>query len=254
MGERTGYEPGTFCWVDVQTSDPQAAKAFYADLFGWDYEDSPIGDGASYSIARVDGLDVAAIGPLAGAGMPPHWNCYVSVADADSTAARARDLGATVVLEPGDVGDSGRLAVLQDPQGALLSVWQPGEHFGAALVNANGALCWNELLTSDLGASAAFYRGLFGWDIAETPGAAGQHWSIANGEIRNGGLMPAPPEAHPAWNLFFAVPDTDAAISRTGELGGGLVAGPMDVPAGRFAVLRDPQGAVFSVLTGELDP
>ena len=79
------------------------------------------------------------------------------------------------MLEPGDVGDSGRLAVLQDPQGALLSVWQPGEHFGAALVNAHGALCWNELLTSDLEASAAFYRALFGWDIAETQGAGGQH-------------------------------------------------------------------------------
>jgi predicted enzyme related to lactoylglutathione lyase len=251
MGERTSYTPGTFCWVDLVVEDPRAAQAFYTGLFGWDYEDLPTGGGA---VARLDGRPVAAIVPPPDPSMPPHWNCYVSVADADAAAERAKALGATVVLPAGDVGDSGRLAVFQDPQGALLSLWQPGRHVGAALVNAPGALAWNDLLTADVEASAAFYRELFGWDVDPIPGAGGQYWSIANGGAKNGGLMPMPPGGHPAWNLYFAVADTGAAMARAGELGGQVVMGPMDVPGGRFAIIRDPQNAVFSVLDGELDP
>lgn len=254
MGERNSYTPGTFCWVDLVSAHQDASKAFYTGLFGWDYQDFPVGDGAVYSVAQLEGKAVAAIVPLPDPSVPPHWNCYVSVEDADAAAARARELGATVVVPAGDVGESGRLAVIQDPQGALLSVWEPGEHFGAALVNVPGALSWNDLLTPDVEASARFYRELFGWQIDAIPGAEGQYWSIANGEIQNGGLMPSPPGAHPAWNLYFAVEDAEATAARAGELGAETVMGPMDVPGGRFVVLRDPQNAVFSVLDGELDP
>jgi predicted enzyme related to lactoylglutathione lyase len=254
MGERTSYTAGAFCWVDLVTGDHAASKAFYTALFGWDYQDFPTGEDALYSVAQLDGKAVAAILPLPDPSMPPHWNCYVSVEDADAAAARAGELGATVVMPAGDVGDSGRLAVIQDPQGAIVSVWQPGEHFGAGLVNAPGALSWNDLLTSDVEASSAFYRGLFGWQIDEVPGSDGRYFSIRNGEILNGGLMPMPPGGHPAWNLYFAVDATEAAIARAGELGAQVVMGPMEVPNGRFAVLRDPQNAVFSVLDGPLDP
>jgi uncharacterized protein len=255
MAERTSYAPGTFCWVDLQTDDQAAAKSFYRELLGWDYEDFPIDDERSYSLARVEGHDVAAIVPLPGEGVPPHWNCYVSVEDADAAAARARELGATIVLDAGDVGDSGRLAVIQDPQGAVISVWQPKEHIGASLVNAPGALTWNDLVSPDLEASAAFYRDLFGWSIEETPGSGGEYWSITNGERLNGGMMALPPGGHPAWNLYFAVDDVDAALARAGELGAGTVMGPIDVPNGaRFAIVRDPQNAVFSVAAGSMDP
>src|SRR3954469_11652891 len=249
MGERTSYTPGTFCWVDLVVEDPNAMKAFYTGLFGWEYEER-----APYCIARLAGRAVAGIGPLPEESMPPHWNCYVSVEDAEAVAARAEALGATVLSGAGDVGESGRLAVFRDPQGAILSVWQPGRHFGAAIVNGPGALSWNDLLTEDVDGSAAFYRELFGWEIAEIPGAGGQYWSIANGDIKNGGLMPMPPGAHPAWNLYFGVDDTEAAIARAGELGGQVVMGPMAVPGGRFAIIRDPQNAVFSVLDGQFDP
>ena len=197
---------------------------------------------------------MAAIVPPPDPSMPPHWNSYVSVEDTDTAAARAQELGATIVLGAGDVGDSGRLAVFQDPQGAILSVWQAGSHFGAGVVNVPGALTWNDLLTPDVEASAAFYRELFGWEIAEIPGAEGQYWSIANGGIKNGGLMPMPPGGHPAWNLYFAVADTEAAMARAGELGGQDVMGLMEVPGGRFAIIRDPHNAVFSVVDGEFDP
>jgi uncharacterized protein len=253
MGERTSYTPGTFCWVDLVAQEPRAAKAFYADLFGWEYEDFATGEGGSYSTARLDGRPVAGIAPLPEPSMPPHWNCYVRVADADAAAARAEALGATVVLPAADMGDAGRLAVFQDPQGAILSLWQPGRHFGAGLVNVPGALSWNDLLTPDVQASASFYRELFDWNIEEVPGAGGQYWSIANGDVKNGGLMPLPPGGRPAWNLYFAVADTEATMARAGELGGEVVMGPMAVPSGHFAIIRDPQNAVFSVVDGEFD-
>jgi predicted enzyme related to lactoylglutathione lyase len=253
MGERTSYPPGTFSWVDLQTSDPDAAKAFYSSLLGWDYEDIPIGDGAAYSMARLQDHSVAAIGPLQGEGMPSHWNCYVTVADVDASAARAAELGATLLAEPFDVFDAGRMAAFQDPQGAVLSIWQAKENIGAGLVNAIGALTWNDLISPDVAGSKAFYSELFGWQIQEI--APGEYWSIANGANRNGGMMPMPPGSHPAWNLYFAVDDVDATVARARELGGDAVMGPMDVPnGGRLAVLRDPQNAVFSVLSGELDP
>jgi len=253
MGERTSYPPGTFSWVDLQTSDPEAAKVFYSGLFGWDYDDVPVGDGAVYSMAQLQGHSVAALGGRQDESIPPHWNCYVTVADVDASAARAAELGATLLAEPFDVFDAGRMAVFQDPQGAVLSIWQAKENIGAGLVNVPGALTWNDLISPDVAGSAAFYSELFGWDIQEL--APGEYWSIANGANRNGGMMPMPPGSHPAWNLYFAVEDVDATLARARELGGDTVMGPMEVPnGGRLAVLRDPQNAVFSVLTGELDP
>jgi uncharacterized protein len=254
MGERTSYTPGTFSWVDLQTSDQDAAKAFYADLLGWDYEEVPIGDGTTYSMAKLQGHSVAGIGPLQGEGMPSHWNCYVTVADADASAARAAELGATLLAEPFDVFDAGRMAAFQDPQGAILSVWQAKENIGAGLVNVPGALTWNDLLSSDPETSAAFYRELFGWQIQEIPESDGQYWSIANDGNLNGGILAMPPGAHPAWNLYFGVEDAEAAAARAQELGAETVMGPMAVPNGRFVVLRDPQDAVFSVVDGPTDP
>ena len=255
MGERTSYTPGTFSWVDLNTDDQEGAKAFYSTLFGWEYEDVPIGDGSVYSMAKLDGHSVAALGPLQGEGMPPHWNCYVTVEDADASAARARELGATLLAEPFDVFDAGRMAAFQDPQGAVLSVWQPKENIGAGLVNVPGALSWNDLLSPDVEASAAFYRDMFGWEITEVEGSGGQYWSIVNEGRLNGGMMPLPPGGHPAWNLYFGTEDAHATTARVGELGGGTVMGPIDVPNGtRFVVLRDPSNAVFSVAAGPMDP
>ena len=137
----------------------------------------------------------------------------------------------------------------------MLSVWQAKQNIGAGLVNVSGALSWNDLITPDVEASAAFYRALFGWEITEIEGSGGQYWSITNAGRLNGGMMPMPPGAHPAWNLYFACDDADATIARARELGGETVMGPIDVPNGsRFAVLRDPSNAVFSVASGQMDP
>ena len=254
MGERTSYPAGTFSWVDLQTDDLDAAKRFYGELLGWSYNDIPIGDDSVYSMAQVHGHNVAGLGERQDESIPPHWNCFVTVEDADASAARAAELGATILAPPFDVFDAGRMSAFADPQGAVLSVWQAKESIGAGLVNAVGALTWNDLVTPDVEASAAFYSALFGWQITEVEGSDGQYWSITNGGRINGGLLPIIEGGHPAWNLYFACEDVDATLAKANALGGETFMGPMDVPNGsRFAILRDPSGAFFSVSAGPMD-
>jgi predicted enzyme related to lactoylglutathione lyase len=244
MGERTSYAPGTFSWAELVTSDAGAAKAFYTALFGWSYDDQPIGDGSVYSMAARDGSAVAAL--YGSDEQPPHWNCYVTVASADETAAKVAALGGTVIAEPFDVFTSGRMAVLSDPTGGVVSVWEAKEHIGASLVNTAGALAWNDLVTPDPDAASAFYGELFGWSYQDVGGG---YRVIANGGRSNGGMLKQDGPA--AWLPYFAHEDVDAAIAQVQELGGQLFNGPLQVPNGRFAVLSDPQGAVFAVLVSD---
>jgi hypothetical protein len=259
MGERTRYEPGTFCWTDLNTTDQDGAKAFYGGLLGWEAQDMPVGEGAFYSMMRVAGKDVAAIAPQPeqqrAAGVPPSWNSYVSVESADAAVERAKELGGTVHAPAFDVMDVGRMAVMTDPQGAFLMVWEPRRHFGAALVNAPGALVWNELATPDLDASSAFYSGLFGWEIAPFQGSPTPYLAIRNGESNNGGMRPSdPPDVPPHWLVYFGVQDIEAALAKVSELGGTVMAGPIDIQMAKIGIASDPQGAVFALYAGVLEP
>jgi predicted enzyme related to lactoylglutathione lyase len=247
MGERTSYPPGTFSWAELVTSDAAAAKAFYTDVFGWDYRDNPVGEGMVYSTALLGGQAVAA---LYTSDQPPHWNSYVTVASADETAAKAGELGATVMAEPFDVLDVGRMAVIADPTGAALCLWEPRAHIGASLVNAPGALAWNDLVTSDPQTAARFYGGLFGWTFMEIPDAG---YSVIQNDGRSNGGMLSREGMPPAWMPNFGHADLDGLPARVGELGGRVLSEPMNVPNGRFAVFADPQGAVFCALTGDYD-
>ena len=257
MGERTSYPSGTFSWVDLATTDVVAAKAFYGDLFGWESEDMPAGDAGTYSMQLKDGREVAGLyelGPeMPEQGTQPHWTSYVTVADVDASATRAEELGGTVVAGPFDVMEAGRMAIVRDPQGAVIGLWQAGRHPGARLVNEAGALSWNDLITPDPHASRRFYSELFGWRIEEVPGSGGYYWSIHNRESANGGLLPLD-GVPPAWKAYFATDDLDVAIASVTDAGGSVLMPPREVPAGRFGAVRDPQGAAFSLLEGRLDP
>ncbi len=258
MGERTQYTPGTFSWTDLTTTDQDAAKAFYTGLFGWEIEDVPVGDGVHYSMARVGGKEVGAISPqpemMRDAGAPPTWNSYVTVESADAAADRAKQLGANVVAPPFDVMDAGRMAAIQDPQSAFFFVWQAKDTIGAALVNAPGALCWNELASPDLDASTAFYSGLFGWDISPFEGSPEPYLSIKNGEANNGGIREVRPPEPPHWLVYFATEDIDAGLAKVEELGGTKLAGPIDIQMAKIGIVQDPQGAVFALYAGQLEP
>jgi predicted enzyme related to lactoylglutathione lyase len=258
MSERTQYTPGTFSWTDLTTTDQEAAKAFYSGLFGWTAEDVPVGEGMTYSMMRVDGKSVAAISPqpqmMRDAGAPPTWNSYITVADVDATADKAKELGANVVSDPFDVMDAGRMAVLQDPQGAFFMLWQPKDNIGAELVNAPGALCWNELASTDLDASSAFYRDLFSWDVKQWEGTDQPYMAITNAEHANGGMRDVQPQEPPNWLVYFAVEDIDAGLAKVEELGGTKLAGPIDIQMAKIGIVQDPQGATFALYAGQLEP
>jgi predicted enzyme related to lactoylglutathione lyase len=259
VGERSEYVPGTFSWTDLATTDPDAAKAFYVGLFGWEVEDMPVGNGSVYSMMRMGGRDVAAISPQQQEqremGVPPVWNTYVTVESADAAAERATELGATVHAGPFDVLEAGRMAVVQDPQGAFFMVWQPHRHIGAGLVNAPGALVWNELASPDLDGSTAFYRDLFGWDITPFEESPQPYLSIKNGRANNGGIRElSPPGVPPHWLTYFGVEDIDSGLAKAAELGGTTMAGPIDIGMAKLGIVQDPQGATFALYAGALEP
>lgn len=258
MGERSEYTPGTFSWSDLSSPDQDASKAFYTALFGWTAVDLPMGEDAVYSMMQLDGKDVAAISPQPqqqrDMGMGPVWNSYVTVGSADATVERAKELGGNAHAPAFDVMEAGRMAVLQDPQGAYFLVWEPRENIGAALVNAPGALVWNELQSPDLDASASFYGDLFGWEVAPFEGMADRYLSIKNAGANNGGMRELAPGTPPNWLVYFGADDIDAALAKVEQLGGSKLAGPIDIQIAKIAVVQDPQGAVFALYAGELEP
>ena len=259
MGERTQHTPGTFSWTDLNTTDQGAAKAFYSGLFGWEITDMPAGEGVEYSMAAIGGKWVGAISPQPqqqrDAGVPPAWNSYVTVANVDESAAKAGELGATVHAPPFDVMEAGRMAVIQDPQGAWFLLWQPNQHKGAQLVNAPGALCWNELGSPDLDGSAKFYGDLLGWTSEPMEGGDMPYLVVktADGHTNGGIRPPMPPDTPPFWLVYFATDDLDATLSKVTDLGGNVLMGNTDIGIARIAVAQDPQGAVFALYAGRLD-
>ena len=272
MPERDGYIPGVPCWVDVNLPDPEAALAFYGGLFGWELEDvMPEGAPGSYFMARIRGLDVAAIGSTPpGAPPRPTWNTYIWIDNAEETVAKAREAGGGVAMEPFDVMDAGRMAVLIDPEGAVFCVWQAGTNKGARVVNEHGSVNFNTLATRDPEAAKAFYGAVFGWDTLALPGMSmwtlpgyGDHLEEGFPGLREqmaqmGGpdgfidvvaalnpIAAADSDTRAHWSVTFAVDDADAAAAKAAELGGEVLSGPFDAPWVRMAVLKDPQGATF---------
>lgn len=257
MAERTKYAPGTFSWADLSTTDQDGAKQYYAGLFGWDADDQPVGDGMTYSMMNVGGKPVAGISlqneMQRQYGAPPAWNSYVTVDSADDAADRASKLGANVIAPAFDVMDVGRMAVIQDPQGGFFMVWEPKLHIGASVVNAHGALSWNELASTDLDASAEFYGQLFGWEAQPFEGMAFPYRIIQNGGSSNGGMRESQQTEPTYWLVYFGTDDIDASLAKSTELGGTTLMGPMDIGMGKIAVLQDPQGAVFALFAGDFD-
>ena len=235
----------------------EASKAFYGDLFGWTADPSPEPDAMGYTVFRLGGAAAAGLGPTMG-DVPPHWGTYVTVADADEAVAGARAAGGQVMMEPFDVFDAGRMAVIADPGGAPLRLWQPVGHIGAEVRMEPGALCWVELNTRDPDAAVGFFHAVFGWQATQvggpvTEGGPGfDYLMLALGEVPVGGIIAMdenwPAEVLPHWMVYFAVEDCDAAAARVAELGGDVCVPPTDIPPGRFAVVNDPHGATFTII------
>ena len=251
MSERTSYEPGTPSWVDLSTPDPAAAKRFYGALFGWEARDAgPPEETGGYAMFTLRGKNIAGVSPLMSEDQPAVWSTYVSTDDADAAVARAKDAGGQAIIEAMDVMDAGRIAFVMHPAGGAVGIWQPGRTTGAELVNEPGALAWNQLHTRDIPGAAAFYEAVFGWTHADFQGMG-----VFNlGDRGIGGIadMPAEtPDDVPAfWMTVFGTDDTDATAAKATELGGRVLSPPGDIPdVGRFAVLADPHGVAFGVIS-----
>jgi predicted enzyme related to lactoylglutathione lyase len=260
--EATGFAPGTFCWIELGTSDAAGAKDFYTKLFGWDYVDNPMGPDMVYTLLKLDGKDVGGLYKLmpdmVSQGVPPHWLSYVSVTSADETAAKAKELGGTLMKEPFDVNDIGRMSVVQDPTGAVFALWQPLTHHGSGIYNVPGSFCWNELATTDAGKAKEFYTGVFGWG-ADTQNFGPMEYTMwINGDRPGGGMFQITPEMGPMpphWLVYFAVDDCDAKVALAESLGAKTMKPADDIPGiGRFAILIDPQGAAFAIIKLEAPP
>jgi predicted enzyme related to lactoylglutathione lyase len=283
--DRDGYPPGVPCWVDTAQPDTDAALAFYSGLFGWEFEDRMPPDApGNYFVGRLHDRDVAAVGSqMEGAPPMPVWNTYIAVDSADDVATRVTKAGGTTLAESFDVLEAGRMAVFADPSGAVFSVWQAKEHKGAQLVNEPGSWNFSDLNTRDVERALAFYGDVFGWVAGSVEGAGmeftflrlpgyGDFLEKRDPDLRArqdeigappgfedvvAGMMPMtsdrfPDDVPPHWSVTFAVDDTDASAARATELGGTLIAPPLDAGPTRIAVVQDPQGAVFTV--SKFDP
>ena len=254
MAEMTSYPRGTFCWVDLATPDPEAARAFYGSVLDWTAEDPYTDLGVPYTMLSYQGRQAAGLYPLSpDQGPVPYWSSYVSVSDVDAVSERAVALGATLVMAPMDVMEEGRMCFIQDPTGALLGLWQARAHPGAQIDNQVGARSWNELLTRDTDGAARFYGALFGWTTRTDPGLMEGRYVLFELEGKPvGGMLqiqgdwgPMPPN----WTVYFGVADCDGTLEAASQLGGSVLMGPMEIEkVGRFAYLRDPQGASFAVI------
>ncbi len=246
MVEMTRYEHGVPSWVEIVSPDPKSALDFYATLFGWEGQD--MGEEAGhYTIVSKDGKQVAAISPAQDPG-PPRWTTYVNVDDLDAVAKSAELAGGAVIVAPMDVMSAGRMAIFKDTTGAVIAAWQPGQHIGAELVNEPGAFIWSELATADLAKSKQFYSNVFGWSW----GGADEYAEARVGERTVGGVMPRrqdmQPEMPDSWLVYFGTADVDDDAKQAADRGATVLVEATDIPGtGRFAVLTDPQGAVFAL-------
>jgi predicted enzyme related to lactoylglutathione lyase len=254
MPTRTTAPIGAPCWIDLQTSDPGAARRFYPELFGWTAEASSDEFGG-YFMFTLDGVPVAGAMPAdSAAPVTDVWSVYLSVPDAAKSLASAAEHGGQVIVPAMPVADLGTMGFLIDPGSAGIGVWQPDTFHGVTVLGEPGTASWFELLTRDYATALTFYRDVFGWDTETMSDTDEFRYTVmrdATGE-QLAGVMDAAgflPEGIPAhWSVYFAVQDTDLAVERVGELGGRVVQPAEDTPYGRLVTVSDPMGGVFKLI------
>jgi uncharacterized protein len=249
------HKPGSFCWLELGTTDQPAAKSFYGALLGWAANDFPMGPSSFYTMfnlgGRLSGACYTLDADMRARGVPPHWMLYVQTENADDTGAKVAAAGGKVAAGPFDVMDFGRMAVLQDPAGAMFSVWEPKSHAGTQVAGEPGSFCWADLSTPDQQAAQRFYEAVFPWKILPGEHDTSGYLHIKNGDDFIGGVPPAHtrnPNAPPHWLLYFMVASCDASTAKAKELGARVYLEPMSIEhVGRWSVVADPKGAVFAL-------
>lgn len=252
MATVTRYPNGTFCWTELAAVDATAASLFYTQLFEWEATPLPTGPSATYHMLYKGGQSVAALHHAGPGEEHERWRSFVAVDDVDEAVRAAAAAGATIVAEPFDVVDAGRMAEIRDPSGAALALWQGRAHIGAGRFGEPGAPCWFELATRDTEAAAAFVQAVFGWDSEIAPMGRSTYTTFTRKGQPVGGMLQMTEEwgeVRPHWMVYFQVESIAAAMRRAKELGGTVLYGPLEAKGvGKFAILRDPQGVTFSAI------
>jgi predicted enzyme related to lactoylglutathione lyase len=243
-------------WADLMTTDEEKSRTFYRGLFGWEAQPGSPEFGGYFSFLR-DGEQIVGAMP-AQPGMPDFavancWGVHLRTSDAEKTAAAAAEHGGTVVAPPMPVGDLGVLALVVDPGGAQIGMWQPGLHTGFAAVSEEGAPCWFELMTRDYEAVIPFYENVFGWHTQTMSDTDEFRYTVvvSSSGAPVAGVMDAtnhPEGAAMGWSVYFGTRDTDASMDKVASLGGRRLREPMDTPYGRLATVADATGAVFNLM------
>jgi predicted enzyme related to lactoylglutathione lyase len=240
-------------WVDLASGDAAASREFYANLFGWDVQVNPDPQYGGYALAKIGGHDAAGIGPKMDPNAPTAWNLYIGTDDIEALAPRVTEAGGSVAMAPFDVGDQGRMAVFQDPTGAFISAWQ-GSRMGGFETNADNSFGWAELNGRGVDRAKPFYRQVFGWTVKDSPMGEGQapytEFQVDGRSVAGAWEMSPqmPAEVPSYWQIYFSVPDVDAAFKRAIELGAHEMVAPQEFPGGRFAIVSDPEGASIGLL------
>jgi uncharacterized protein len=247
---------GNFVWFELSTSDPGAAKQFYSTLFGWQAEDMPMGPGMTYTMFRLNGRDTGGAYAMKEEdrqlGIPPNWLLYISVPSADAAIASALEHGGSAMSPAIDIPTVGRMAVLQDPVGAVFAVFEPGNHKGVGIYSEPNAFCWADLQTPDRERTAPFYRSMFGWELVTGKDKdPNSYLHIKNGDQGIGGLPESrnlPPSVMPHWLPYLQCTDCAAQTAKAEQLGARVIV-PTTTVDGQlsFSVVADPQGAVFAL-------
>lgn len=248
----TAFAPGTPCWVDLLSSDPARAKEFYSALFGWTYTDSGPEFGNYVNFSSDGHLVAGMMTNSPETGSPDVWNTYLSTAELDATVGAATEAGATVLAPAMQVADLGSMAMLRDPAGAVIGLWQPGSHTGFGKYNEPGSVTWDEVHSKDFQASVDFYQAVFGWQVEKTSDSDDfRYFSGQIGGESVAGMMDSkaflPDEVPSHWAVYFSVPDVDAALARVSELGGSVNRPAENTPFGRIADVNDATGAMLKL-------
>jgi len=246
------WPAGTPCWMDVTAADMAQATAFYRGLFGWDVRDGTLETG-NYAMCEIGGRPVAGIAQVTAEEMPACWTTYLATDDADATAAKIEAAGGSLLMDPVDLMDVGRMTIAVDPGGARFAIWQARAHTGMRLANEPGTLIWSDNMSRAFEANKAFYRAVFGYQFGAIGGEGSRYSTLDIDGKAVGGIgeigADEPAERPASWGVYFAVADTDAAVARVAELGGSVAEAAWDSPYGRMALVRDDQGALFTLMS-----
>jgi len=257
MSEVNQHKTNTFCWADLATTDTDAAKKFYTTLFDWSAIDVPTGENETYTMLQKQGKNVCALyamdPEMRTKGVPPNWQSYVAVANVDEMTDKVLKLNGKIIMPPFDIFDYGRMAVIQDPTGASLALWQANQHIGAELIKETSTICWNELYSEDVATASEFYSMLFGWTVNKVTGANGEDYTVFKmGDYAVGGMLEIKPDwggVPPHWAVYFSVNNCDKALDIVKSLGGTVESEVMEYEdQERFVVVQDPQGAHFLIM------